>query len=214
MRLLTSNDPPAHVDAGHELVGNDVRLVPLTVEHAAQTDGWLERDPEGFAINLSSPLDFGSSFERFFGWLVERAGSDLVPFAVERAAAPHDLLGYTRFLHVEPARRMLHVGGTYYAPPARGTRVNPESKLLLLGLAFEEWGYNRVQIQTDVRNERSRRAIARIGATFEGVSRADYLRRDGTVRDTWVASVTRDEWPRVREHLQRLAQAAPQLPAT
>jgi RimJ/RimL family protein N-acetyltransferase len=83
--------------------------------------------------------------------------------------------------------------------------VNPEAKLLLLGLAFD-LGFGRVKIQADAVNARSRAAIAKLGAQFEGISRRDRLRADGSFRDTAIYSVIVDEWPAVRAGLEaRLA---------
>jgi RimJ/RimL family protein N-acetyltransferase len=87
-----------------------------------------------------------------------------------------------------------------------GTKVNPEAKLLLLTYAFEVLGMGRVQLKTDVRNARSQRAIAGIGATYEGLLRRYNRRADGTMRDSVLFSVTAEDWPHVREHLtQRLS---------
>ena len=80
--------------------------------------------------------------------------------------------------------------------------VNPEAKLLLLGAAFDS-GFGRVKIQTDALNARSRAAIAKLGATFEGIVRRDKPRQDGTWRDTALFSILADEWPDVRGRLER-----------
>jgi N-acetyltransferase len=93
-----------------------------------------------------------------------------------------------------------HIGWTAYAPEVWGTRVNAETKRLLLGAAFDN-GFERVKLQADVLNERSRAAILRLGATFEGVLRHTQPRADGTWRDTAVYSVLREEWPAVRDAL-------------
>lgn len=97
----------------------------------------------------------------------------------------------------------VHLGWTAYGPRWWSTPVNAECKLLLLGHAFDDCGFGRVKIQTDLRNERSQVAIARLGATREGVLRRHMRRADGTFRDTVVFSVLRDEWPEVRDRLVR-----------
>ena len=102
----------------------------------------------------------------------------------------------------------LHLGWTAYGPPWWGTVVNPASKLLLLGYAFDTCGFGRVKIQTDVLNERSQAAIAKLGAAREGVLRRHLRRADGTWRDSVVFSVIVDDWPQVRERLQRRLDAA------
>ena len=96
----------------------------------------------------------------------------------------------------------VHLGWTAYAPAVWGTAVNPECKLLLLRHAFDDCGFGRVKIQTDILNTRSQAAIARLGATREGVLRRHQARADGTFRDTVVFSILRHEWPAVRAGLQ------------
>lgn len=100
----------------------------------------------------------------------------------------------------------LHLGWTGYAPAVWGTAVNAECKLLLLGHAFDDCGFGRVKIQTDAINARSQAAIAKLGATREGVLRRHKARGDGTFRDTVVFSVLSTEWPQVADRLRaRLA---------
>ena len=100
----------------------------------------------------------------------------------------------------------IHLGSTLYGSPWWGTLVNPEAKLLLLSHCFDECGYQRVKIQTDLLNTRSQAAIAKLGAQREGVLRQDMRREDGSWRDTVVFSVLQEEWPGVRAALEtRLA---------
>ena len=115
------------------------------------------------------------------------------------------VVGTTSFLEVSPADARGEIGSTTYAPAVWGTPVNPECKLLLLAYAFEHCRFGRVQLKTDVRNLRSQQAIARLGATYEGVLRRHQRRSDGTVRDTVLFSITAEDWPEVRAGLvQRL----------
>ena len=98
-----------------------------------------------------------------------------------------------------------HIGWTAYTPSVWGTAVNPEAKLLMLGHAFDH-GMGRVKLQADERNDRSRAAIQKLGAKFEGIVRRDRLRADGTWRNTAVYSILIDEWPAVKAGLEaRLA---------
>jgi RimJ/RimL family protein N-acetyltransferase len=101
---------------------------------------------------------------------------------------------------VDLVNEAVHLGWTMYGSRWWGTQVNPETKLLL-GHAFD-CGFGRVKIQTDAVNERSQAAIARLGATREGVLRRHTRRADGTFRDTVVFSILRDEWPAVRAGLE------------
>jgi RimJ/RimL family protein N-acetyltransferase len=98
------------------------------------------------------------------------------------------------------------IGGTWLAPRVQRTPVNTEAKLLMLAHAFEVWRVRRVSLKTDARNERSRRAIERLGARFDGVLRAHMPAADGGLRDSAFYSILDAEWPAVRETLRsRLA---------
>ena len=88
--------------------------------------------------------------------------------------------------------------------PWRRTFVNTEAKFLMLQHAFEAWGCQRVELKTHVDNQRSRTAMERIGATFEGTLRKHMIQPDGTIRDTVSYSITDDEWPDVRRRLRRM----------
>ncbi|HEY7812272.1 MAG TPA: GNAT family protein, partial [Nakamurella sp.] len=107
-----------------------------------------------------------------------------------------------------PVHRRIHIGWTGYAPAVWATAVNPECKLLLLGLALDELGYDRVKIQTDLINERSQAAIAKLGAVREGVLRHHQIRADGSRRDTVVFSILTQEWPAVRDRLARRVESS------
>jgi N-acetyltransferase len=112
------------------------------------------------------------------------------------------VVGTSSLGDVDVVNEEVHLGWTGYAPRTWGSAVNPATKLLLLGHAFDDCGFGRVRIQTDLRNERSQAAIAKLGATREGVLRRHMRRADGTFRDTVLFSIIADEWPTVRAHLQ------------
>jgi RimJ/RimL family protein N-acetyltransferase len=111
------------------------------------------------------------------------------------------VVGSSSLGDVDTGREHVHLGWTMYGSRWWGTQVNPEAKFLLLAHAFETCGFGRVKIQTDVVNARSRAAILKLGAVFEGVTRRDVRRPDGTWRDTAVHSILVDEWPTVRARL-------------
>lgn len=118
------------------------------------------------------------------------------------------VVGTSSYLGVSVTDARLEVGSTAYAPAVWGSAVNPETKLLLLGHAFETLNVGRVQLKTDVRNLRSQEAIARLGARYEGTLRRYQRRADGSMRDTVMFSVTAEEWPDVCDRLRkRLAEA-------
>jgi RimJ/RimL family protein N-acetyltransferase len=113
------------------------------------------------------------------------------------------------YLEVSVHDARLEIGATAYRPSVWASAVNPDTKLLLLGYAFDDLHVGRVQLKTDVRNTRSQRAIARLGARCEGTLGRFQRRADGTVRDTVLFSILAEDWPRVRDGLQsRLARSS------
>lgn len=113
-----------------------------------------------------------------------------------------ELVGTSSIGEVHLEREQAQLGWTLYAPRFWGSGTNAEAKWLLLGHSFEDCGLGRVRIQTDLLNTRSQAAIARLGATREGVLRRDQPREDGSWRDTVVFSILADEWPAVTRGLQ------------
>ena len=111
------------------------------------------------------------------------------------------MVGTSTLADVDLKNETVQLGWTAYSPSVWGTAVNAESKLLLLGHAFDA-GFGRVSLQADSRNARSRAAIEKLGGVFEGVLRRDRLRADGTWRDTAVYSILATEWPEVRAGLR------------
>jgi RimJ/RimL family protein N-acetyltransferase len=113
--------------------------------------------------------------------------------------------GITCFSGIDNANAVVEVGGTYYSPELRGGAVNPASKRLMLGHAFDA-GVRRLVFRVDAINARSRAAVLKLGATQEGILRQDRVTWTGRIRDTVIFSVLADEWPAVRERLDtRLA---------
>ena len=137
--------------------------------------------------------------------LLEGERAIAYPFA-QLDATSGRAVGMTTYRDVDERNRTLEIGGTWIGRPWWRTAINTEAKLLFLGHAFDTLGANRVAIKTDIRNERSQAAIERLGAVREGVVRHQYIRPDGTLRDTVLYSVVPEEWPAVRAHLRaRLA---------
>jgi RimJ/RimL family protein N-acetyltransferase len=116
------------------------------------------------------------------------------------------IAGSTRFRNIELPHRRVEIGFTFLARSFQRTHVNTEAKLLMLRHAFEVWGVNRVELLTDFLNDKSRAAIARIGAKQEGILRSHMVMRDGRIRDSVIFGITAGEWPEVRASLaQKLA---------
>jgi RimJ/RimL family protein N-acetyltransferase len=127
-------------------------------------------------------------------------GTDL-PFAVVHLESGR-AIGSTRYLDIQRQHRGLEIGGTWYGLAYQRTAVNTECKYLLLKHAFEGLGCIRVQLKTDLRNERSQRAIERIGAVREGVLRNHMLLPDGHFRHSVFYSIIASEWPAVKARLE------------
>ncbi len=198
--------------ASVNLVGRFVRLQPLVEADLPELWRAIGR-PEVFAggygggaAGLPADERAFADFARGYFPIFTQAGTALT-FAVRLVGGPHDgrLVGASSLGDVQPVREAVHLGWTGYAPAVWGGAVNPEAKLLMLGLAFER-GFGRVKIQADARNDRSRAAILKLGATFEGITRRDGRRADGTWRDAAIHSIIGEDWPRVRAGLEaRLA---------
>lgn len=140
-------------------------------------------------------------------WPRPQEGHQL-PFAtIDRGSG--EVVGSTRLFFVSPADRRVEIGGTWLAPAAQRTPINTESKLLLLAHCFDTLGCVRVELKTDARNTNSQRAIARIGAKYEGVMRKHMLTRGGFYRDSAYFAIVDDEWPQVKLRLERMLRREP-----
>ncbi|NEC66581.1 GNAT family protein [Streptomyces sp. SID9727] len=179
------------------LTGRHVRVEPLTPAHlddlfAAGGDDdevwrWLgptPRTPEALGATLSALL----------------ADPSYLPFAVVRRDTGR-AVGWTTYMDIDVANERLEIGWTWYGRAHWRSAVNTETKLLLLTHAFEDLGMGRVQLKTDHLNDRSQKAIARLGARHEGVLRRHRRRPDGSWRDTVYFALLADEWPEAKARL-------------
>lgn len=194
------------------LEGTHVRLEPLRHDHF---DDLVEvaLDPEIWRWTTERAL----SPEELRAWidraLAARATGTAMPFAT--VALPHGrAIGGTRFATYSAADRRVEIGWTWIGRAWQRTAVNTEAKYLMLRHAFETLGCIRVELRTDVLNDRSRAAILRIGAKEEGILRKHSLTASGRSRDTIYYSILDDEWPSVKAGLEgRLAASAPRTSA-
>jgi RimJ/RimL family protein N-acetyltransferase len=184
------------------LDGRVVRLEPLARRHE---EGLFEaaRDER---IWRWMPYDASASPETFHTWLEDALAASEA--GTEGAFATIDAdtgqpIGSTRYLALRPEHRSLEIGWTWLAPACWQTGANVEAKLLMLWHAFEDLGCLRVEFKTDARNDRSRAALAALPARFEGVFRKHMLVRGGERRDSAYYSIIDEEWPEVRENLER-----------
>jgi len=182
------------------LEGAHVRLEPLSLDHLdALTAVGLDPDLWHWTLAQNrTPEDMRRYVEAA---LAEHRAGQALPFAtVERSSGR--VVGSTRFAAIERSHRRVEIGWTWIARPWQRTAVNTEAKFLMLRHAFEVWGCVRVELKTNAKNERSRRAILRIGAVEEGTLRKHQLNADGTPRDSVYFSIIDDEWPAVKSRLE------------
>lgn len=186
------------------LCGSLVRLEPLHPRHAADLARAAEEDRSAYGFTL---VPRAEEMEAYVKAQRERAG--LTPFAQVRVADGR-AVGCTAYwdLRTWPGRpelQAVEVGWTWLAASAQGTGINAEAKFLLFTYAFEALGVVRVDLKTDARNLRSRRAMERLGARFEGVLRnwspSWAPGEEGKVRDSAMFSVIAEEWPEVKAAL-------------
>ncbi len=183
------------------LVGKHVRLEPLALAHAEDlfthigNDDVLARD-----LAFHTPHSVADITQIITGALIERDAGEREPFAVMYQG---ECIGSTSYLDQVPVHRRVEIGWTFYGQAFWRSAVNTECKLLLMTEAFEVRGYDRLCLKTDTRNERSQRAIERLGATHEGVLRHLVIRKDSTPRDSVFYSVLADEWPAVKAKLEK-----------
>jgi RimJ/RimL family protein N-acetyltransferase len=186
------------------LRGELVRLEPLTEGHVPGLARAAEEDRAAYGYTM---VPRGTEMATYVRAQLDRDG--ITPFAQVRVAdeAP---AGCTTYVNPRawPGRDELwgvEIGGTWLAASAQRTGINAEAKLLLMTHAFETLGVGRVDFRTDARNQRSRQAIERLGARFEGVLRSwgpSWVPgEEGTLRDSAVFSVVAAEWPQVKSAL-------------
>jgi N-acetyltransferase len=202
-----------------------IRLEPLRLEHAKPLHAAAAEDPRLYAL---APVPGDAAGMRAY---VERALADAgagkaIPFAIVRkvgAATPHRIVGSIRFMSMEwwswppgaihtpgePRRAeagdppdVVEIGHSWLAASSVRTAVNTAACLLMMAHAFEVWRVHRLTLKTDARNQRSRAAIERLGAGFEGILRSHLPAADGIVRDTAMYSVLPGEWPGTKERLE------------
>jgi RimJ/RimL family protein N-acetyltransferase len=184
------------------LDGRFVRLEPLEERHREAIRPAAQY-PEIFTVTGNA---YGPNYDPYFDNAFKRSdGAHEIAFAVLLKAANRHV-GMTRYLNIEEPHKRLEIGSTWYTPSAWGGTVNPECKLLLMRHAFEALKFHRVEYKTDARNARSRAAIAKLGATQEGIFRKHMIMADGHVRDSVFFSIVDSDWPAVKAGLEKRLQ--------
>jgi N-acetyltransferase len=185
------------------LAGQHVRLEPLTLCHAPQLFAAFMIDPSVWQwLPVVLPTTCAEMEALLAADLEAQASGAKVCFTqMERASGQE--IGSTTYLDISRHDRRLEIGSTWIAKPWQRTGINTEAKYLLLRHAFEDLGAVRVQLKTDKRNLQSQAAIERLGAVREGILRKHMMVRDGFIRDTVLYSITEEDWPRVKDRLQK-----------
>jgi RimJ/RimL family protein N-acetyltransferase len=190
------------------LEGQVVRLEPLTMAHAKAIAA-VGLDPDLWSVTTARLRNGADVAEYIESAVREHRAGTALPFAtIERATGT--VVGSTRLANYDAAHRRVEIGWTWIARPWQRTPVNTEAKYLMLRHAFEKLDCLRVEFKTDRLNERSQRAIERLGAVREGVLRSHMIVQGGRRRDTVYYSILDTEWPEVKKSLAaRLTGDAP-----
>ena len=188
------------------LHGRTIRLEPLAARHLpglalAIKDGALcelpvtlvPRPHELDKFLENADQQYSTGFGQSFATIEQTSGT---------------VVGSTRFRATEIAHRRAEIGFTFIAQSWQRTAVNTEAKYLMLKHAFEQWQFNRVEFLTDYLNAQSRAAIARLGATQEGILRSHMVMRDGRIRDLVLFSIISADWPEIKSKLEAMLNAA------
>jgi len=193
------------------LTGQHVELVPLSWDHLPQAVALAAGQDlfRWFPKQIHSADDVHAYFAEAFE--AQEAGTALPFSTFDRASG--QLAGGSRYMAIERSHRRLEIGSTWIAKTWQRSHVNTEAKLLMLEHAFERLGCLRVEFKTDSLNQPSRTALARIGATEEGIFRNHMVTGSGRVRHSVYFSIIDSEWPRVKAGLLAKLAAGPRLPA-
>jgi RimJ/RimL family protein N-acetyltransferase len=194
------------------LSGRLVTVEPLNAEHAAGVLTAADSEEVFAWLPYPRPTDVQEARDWIDDALSDRRAGRRLPFAV-LSAEDGSVIGSTSYWDFDARNAHVEIGSTWLRRAFWRTGRNAEAKLLLMSYAFEALELERVAFRTDIRNERSQRAIERLGATREGVHRHEMRRRDGSWRDSVHYSILRAEWPAARDRLgDRIEVAAARVP--
>jgi N-acetyltransferase len=181
------------------LEGEFVRLEPLRTEHSENLyEVGLDESLWLWTANVVASKE---DLRRYVKTALDeqRRGVSLPFVTIEKSS--NKIVGSTRFGNIDPKNRRAEIGWTWINPKWQRTAINTQAKLLMLNHAFEVWKCIRVELKTDVLNEKSRRAILRLGAKEEGILRQHMITETGRFRDTVYYSILDSEWDNIKENL-------------
>ena len=174
------------------LSGKFVDLEPIELSHREELRAISQDD---------SIWHYATSGKDFDRWFEKALESDTQCAFIVRRKDDGKLVGSTRYYDIELKHRRLMIGYTWYISEARGSMINPETKLLLLSYAFESQNINRITFMIDSRNLRSIAAVKKLGAKQEGILREHMILEDGYIRDSIVLSILQSEWAEIKQVL-------------
>jgi N-acetyltransferase len=183
-----------------ELDGELIKLIPLQKEHR---NDLLKAAADGLLWNLwYTTVPSETTIDEYIKFaLDEKQNQRALPFIVIHKET-NSIIGTTRYCNAVPNHKRVEIGYTFYSKSYQQTGVNTECKFLLLSYGFEKLNCIAVEFRTNWHNQASRAAIARLGAKQDGVLRNHMVDTDGTLRDTVVFSITREEWSAVKKLLK------------
>jgi len=184
------------------LEGQQVRLEPMSLAHVPAL--WRVGAPEDIWRYLPYAMRSEDDMRAYIEAELARQQAGLVVRFVTIAKAIDQPVGSTSYLNIDRHHRRVEIGGTWITPAWQRSAINTEAKYLQLRHAFETLGCIRVEFKTDSLNTKSRQALARLGATEEGTFRNHMVMPGGRLRHSVYFSITNDEWPRVKAHLEGL----------
>jgi RimJ/RimL family protein N-acetyltransferase len=180
------------------LVGNSLLLRPTIFSDVDEFAKVVPIDTFEYFVSSRPTSQTSDGFTPMVKYMLD--SSDIQGFTIEDIKTGR-VIGSSSYLDIRPNDKHVEIGMTWYIPTCRGTVVNPECKFLLLQHAFEDLGCVKVTLKCDDRNERSKAAILKLGAKFEGTLRKHRTTDTGYVRDTSYYGILADEWPPIKEHL-------------
>jgi RimJ/RimL family protein N-acetyltransferase len=177
-----------------------VALEPIESRHI---DGLFSagQDPSTWQWTTESYCGTLAQSKKWVGCCLERAGMGTQQAFVIIDKVNDKIVGSSSYLNIALEHKSIEIGFTFLSPSAQRTHINRRCKFLLLNHAFESLQVNRVTFQTHEKNQKSRQAIAGIGARFEGIMRDCRIQHDGSIRSSAVYSIIRPEWPQAKANL-------------
>jgi|SRR5579862_676704 len=200
---MNSIPPPLNITLPLTLEGAVVRLEPIRRDHAELLWEIAKDNLDDIFRWIPYPMKTPDDFRKLVDKAVDeqQRGESVVFATVERQS--ERVIGSTRFMNIDRQNCRVEIGSTWIAPDWQRTAVNTEAKYLMLRHAFEVWKCIRVELKTDALNQKSRTAIARIGAKEEGTLRRHLITWTGRVRDTVYFSILDSEWLEVKTSLEK-----------